>query len=74
MKEVNFSPVRQDIKIGWSGTPHQQYEKQVGPVSVWCDKVGYLILCPGNGIEVLQQYKNIIGTSATKTRYHCDVT
>ena len=46
--------------------PQQWIERQVGPVSVYCDRVGCHVLCLQHGIPVWQH----IGQSTTATSRH----
>ena len=64
--------VRSDIQIGSSifqcDVPHQWItQRQVVPVSVYCDGVGCHVLCVWHGIPVWQH----IGQSTNVTSRHC---
>ena len=64
-------PHRTDIKMGscvfQCDVPHQWIaQRQVGPVSVYCDGVGCRVLCLRHGISVWQH----IGQSITATSRH----
>ena len=63
--------VWKDIKMGscvfQCDVPHQWIaQRQDGPVSVYCDGVGYRVLCLRHGISVWQH----IGQSTTATSRH----
>ena len=65
------SGLTQDIKMGscvfQCDVPHQWIaQRQVGPVSVYCDGVGCRVLCLRHGISVWQH----IGQSTTATSRH----
>ena len=64
-------PITQDIKMGscvfQCDVSHQWIAQgQVGPVSVYCDGVGFHVLCLWHGIPVWQH----IGQSTTATSRH----
>ena len=68
---ISRSGLTQDIKMGscvfQCDVPHQWIaQRQVGPVSVYCDGVGCRVLCLRHGISVWQH----IGQSTTATRWH----
>ena len=68
---ISRSGLTQDIKMGscvfQCDVPHQWIaQRQVGPVSVYCDGVGCRVLCLQQGISVWQH----IGQSTTATRMH----
>ena len=72
---ISRSGLTQDIKMGscvfQCDVPHQWIsQRQVGPVSVYCDGVGCHVLCLRHGILMWQH----IGQSATVTsRHHRDI-
>ena len=68
---ISRSGLTQDIKMGscvfHCDVPHQWIaQRQVGPVSVYCDGVGCRVLCLRHGISVWQH----IGQSTTATSRH----
>ena len=68
---ISRSGLTQDIKMGscvfQCDVPHQRLaQRQVGPVSVYCDGVGCRVLCLRHGISVWQH----IGQSTTATSRH----
>ena len=68
---ISRSGLTQDIKMGSCAfqcdVPHQWIaQRQVGPVSVYCDVVGCHVLCLQHGISVWQH----IGQSTTATNRH----
>ena len=68
---ISRSGLTQDIKMGscvfQCDVPHRWIaQRQVGPVSVYCDGVGCRVLCLRHGISVWQH----IGQSATATSRH----
>ena len=73
---ISWSGLTQDIKMGscvfQCDVPHQWIaQRQAGPVSVYCDGVGFHILCLRHGIPVLQH----IGQSTIATsRHRCYMT
>ena len=73
---ISRSGLTQDIKmvscVFQCDVPHQWIaQRQVGPVSVYCDGVGCRVLCLRHGISVWQH----IGQSTTATsRYRRDMT
>ena len=65
---ISRSGLTQDIKMGscvfQCDVPHQWIaQRQVGPVSVYCDRLGCRVLCLRHGISVWQH----IGQSTTAT-------
>ena len=69
---ISRSGLTQDIKMGscvfQCDVPHQLIaQRQVGPVSVYCDGVGSHVLCLRHGVPVRQH----IGQSPTATSRHC---
>ena len=66
----------QDVKMGsyvfQCDVPHQWIaQRHVGPLSVYCDRVGFHVLCLRHGIPVWQH----IGQSTNATcRHRCDMT
>ena len=70
---ISRSGLTQDIKMGscvfQCDVPHQWIaQRQVGPVSVYCDGVGCRVLCLRHGIPVWQH----IGQSTTAIIRHRD--
>ena len=70
-EENSRSGLTQDIKMGscvfQCDVPHQWIaQRQVGPVSVYCDGVGCRVMCLRHGISVWQH----IGQSTTATSRH----
>ena len=70
---ISRSGLTQDIKMGscvfQCDVPHQWIaQRQVGPVSVYCDGVGCRVLCLRHGIPVWQH----IGQSTTAISRHRD--
>ena len=68
---ISRSGLTQDIKMGscvfQCDVPHRWIaQRQVGPVSVYCDGVGCRVLCLRHGISVWQH----IGQSTTATSRH----
>ena len=68
---ISRSGLTQDIKMGscvfQCDVPHRWIaQRQVGPVSVYCDGVGSHVLCLRHGIPVWQH----IGQSTTATSRH----
>ena len=68
---ISRSGLTQDINMGscvfQCDVPHQWIaQRQVGPVSVYCDGVGCRVLCLRHGISVWQH----IGQSTTATSRH----
>ena len=68
---ISRSGLTQDIKmyscVFQCDVPHQWIaQRQVGPVSVYCDGVGCRVLCLRHGISVWQH----IGQSTTATSRH----
>ena len=68
---ISWSRLTQDIKMGscvfHCDVPHQWIaQRQVGPVSVYCDGVECRVLCLRHGISVWQH----IGQSITATSRH----
>ena len=68
---ISRSGVAQDIKMGscvfQCDVPHQWIaQRQVGPVSVYYDRMGCHVLCLQHGISVWQH----IGLSTTATSRH----
>ena len=68
---ISQSGLNQDINMGscifQCDIPHQQIaQRQVGPVSVYCDRMGCHVLCLRHGIPVWQH----IGQSTTATSRH----
>ena len=64
---ISRSGLTQDIKMGSCDVPHKWIaQRQVGPVSVYCDGVGCHVLCLRHGISVWQH----IGQSTTATSRH----
>ena len=69
---ISWSGLTKDIKMGscvfQCDVPHQWIaQRQVAPVSVYCDGVGCHVLCLRHGISVLWQH---IGQSTTATSRH----
>ena len=70
-RRISLSGLTQDIKMGscvfQCDVPHQWIaQRQVGPMSVYCDGVGCHVLCLWHGITVWQY----IGQSITATSRH----
>ena len=68
---ISRSGLTQDIKMGscvfQCDVPHRWIaQRQIGPVSVYCDGVGCRVLCLQHGISVWQH----IGQSTTATSRH----
>ena len=69
---ISWLGLTQDIKMGscifQCDIPHQWIaQRQVGPMSVYCDEMGCCVLCLRHAIPVWQH----IGQNTTATRRHC---